>query len=118
MILMDIKMDNIYGFIDFHMNFSYPKKIVNSVIDSEWLSGYPNFRYKKAVILMGANAAGKTTLGKALLNLFRFLNEQAIAELPKMCLPGREARFSIDFINEGNTLHRINGSMETDNRSQ
>ena len=56
MILMDIKMDNIYGFTDFHMNFSYPKKIVNSVIDSEWLSGYPNFRYKKAVILMGANA--------------------------------------------------------------
>lgn len=84
MIIMDIKMDNIYGFIDFHMNFSYPKKIVNSVIDSEWLSGYPNFRYKKAVILMGANAAGKTTLGKALLNLFRFLNEQAIAELLKV----------------------------------
>ena len=115
MILMDIKMDNIYGFTDFHMNFSYPKKIVNSVIDSEWLSGYPNFRYKKAVILMGANAAGKTTLGKALLNLFRFLSQQDIAELSKMCLPGKEARFSIDFINEGNTLHRITGYMETDN---
>ena len=68
MILMDVKLNNIYGFTDFHMNFSYPKKIVNSIIESEWLSGHPNFRYKKAVILMGANAAGKTTLGKALLD--------------------------------------------------
>lgn len=117
MILMDIKMDNIYGFIDFHMNFSYPKKIVNSVIDSEWLSGYPNFRYKKAVILMGANATGKTTLGKVLLNLFRFLNQQDLSELSKMCLPGKEASFSIDFINEGNTLHRVTGYVETDNSS-
>ena len=54
MILMDVKLNNIYGFTDFHMNFSYPKKIVNSIIDSEWLSGHPNFRYKKAVILTPA----------------------------------------------------------------
>lgn len=117
MILMDIKLNNIYGFKDFHMNFSYPKKIVNSVIESEWLSGHPNFRYKKTVILMGANAAGKTTLGKALLNVFRFLNQLDISELAKMILPGKEAMFSIDFINESDILHRVTGYMEADDNS-
>ena len=115
MILMDVKLNNTFGFTDFHMNFSYPKKIVNSIIDSEWLSGHPNFRYKKAVILMGANAAGKTTLGKALLNLFRFLNQQLdVAELSKMALAGQEASFSIDFINSGDILHRVNGYIMAD----
>ena len=114
MILMDVKLNNIYGFTDFHMNFSYPKKIVNSVIENEWLSGHPNFRFKKAVILMGANAAGKTTLGKALLNLFRFINQLDIAELSKMSLAGREGMFSVDFVNKGNILHRIIGCITSD----
>ena len=28
MIIMDIKVDNIYAFKDFHINMSYPKKIL------------------------------------------------------------------------------------------
>lgn len=107
MILLDIKLNNIYGFRDFHMNFSYPKKIVNSIIDDEWLDGCPNFRYKKAVILMGANATGKTTLGKALLNIFHFINHLDITELCKMISANSEGMFSVDFVNEGFTLHRV-----------
>ena len=30
MIVMDIRADNLYAFKNFHMNMSYPKKIVNS----------------------------------------------------------------------------------------
>ena len=66
MLVMDLTLNNIFGFNDFHINFSYPKKIVNSMIQDEHLAGRLNFRYKKAVILMGANAPGKTSLGKAL----------------------------------------------------
>lgn len=29
MIVMDVKINNFYAFKDFHMNMSYPKKIVN-----------------------------------------------------------------------------------------
>lgn len=71
MIIMDLTLNSIFGFMDFHINFSYPKKIVNSIIENEHLAGRPNFRYKKAVILMGANATGKTSLGKALLRIFK-----------------------------------------------
>ena len=64
MIVLNLKLDQIYGFDDFEINFTYPKKVVNSMIDDEYLEGRERFRYKKAVILMGANATGKTSLGK------------------------------------------------------
>ena len=47
MIIMDIKLDNFLAFRDFSMSMSYPKRIVISYIKDEFLSGYPNFRYKK-----------------------------------------------------------------------
>ncbi len=114
MILLDVKLNNIYGFRDFHMNFSYPKKIVNSIIDHEWLDGRTNFRYKKAIILMGANATGKTTLGKALLNIFNFIDGLETTALTKMALNGKPGSFSVEFINNGFTLHRVAGELESD----
>lgn len=45
MILMDVKLNNIYAFKNFHANFSYPKKIVNSNIEGEFLHNFPNFRW-------------------------------------------------------------------------
>lgn len=116
MILLDIKWNNIYGFRDFHMNFSYPKKIVNSMIDEEWLPEHPNFRYKKAIILMGANATGKTTFGKALMNLFHFIGELNIAALCGMAQTDTEGSFSVDFVNEAFILHRVSGNFITDDR--
>ena len=62
---MGLSLDGIYGFHDFSIHFSYTKKIVNSIIDAEPLKGRERFRYKTAVILLGANAIGKTHLGRA-----------------------------------------------------
>ena len=70
MIIMDLKLDNLCAFRDFHVNFSYPKKIVNSYIENEHLEGFPNFRYKKVNIIMGSNATGKTSLGRLILSIF------------------------------------------------
>ncbi len=47
MIIMNIEMDNFMSFNNFAMNLSYPKKIVNSSIENEFLTGLTNFRYKK-----------------------------------------------------------------------
>ena len=46
MILMNIMLDNLYAFNDFTLNMSYPKKIVGSTIENEYLSDFHNFRYK------------------------------------------------------------------------
>src|SRR5699024_8588257 len=107
MIIMDLTLNSIFGFRDFHINFSYPKKIVNSIIENEHLAGRPNFRYKKAVILMGANATGKTSLGKALLRIFKFIGSGNTALLFEMAAPKATGSFSIDFINDGYVLHRF-----------
>ena len=37
MIVLNLKLDRIYGFDDFEINFTYPKKVVNSIIDDEYL---------------------------------------------------------------------------------
>ncbi len=115
MIILDVKFNHIYGFDDFHINFTYPKKIVGSIIEDEYLEGRPRFRYKKAVVLMGSNATGKTSLGKALLRIFKSVKESNEAILRELCDSDRKADFQIDFVNEGHTLQRICGCIESEN---
>lgn len=111
MIILNLKLNNIYGFTNFSIDFSYPKKIINSLLEDEFLEGRPNFRYKRAVILMGANATGKTSLGKALLNIVNFINSGDPSFLNLLALSDRIASFQIDFVNNGYILHRLNGDL-------
>lgn len=117
MIVMNLSLRNIYGFSDFKINFSYPKKIVNSLIENEYMPDRPFFRYKKAVILMGANATGKTSLGKALLHIFKFLGTGNTSLLFEMVPGDSVGQFTIDFVNEGYTLHRVSGVIDAANDS-
>ena len=111
MVVMGVKLNHIFGFDDFEIRFSYPKRIVRSLIPEECLSGRPNFRYKKAVILMGANATGKTSLGKALSRIFHYVNTENRASLLEMVPSGAVGSFSVDFVNEGFVLHRLAGEI-------
>lgn len=113
MIVLDLKLNNIFGFTDFHINFSYPKKIVNSIIENEHLKDRPSFRYKKAVILMGANATGKTSIGRALSNIFKFINSGNTSLLLDMVAKNSVGSLSIDFVNEGFVLHRLTATIDT-----
>lgn len=112
MIILNLKLDGIYGFDEFNISFTYPKKVVNSIIDGEYLEGRERFRYKKAVILMGANATGKTSLGKALLKIITFVNTGNSAVLYDM-LSKDKGTFEIDFVNEGFVMHRIAATIDT-----
>ena len=51
MVVLDVQLDNFYAFKNFHMNLTYPKKIVSSSIDQEHLADRPNFRYKKVNLI-------------------------------------------------------------------
>lgn len=113
MIVMDIRIDNFFAFRNFHMNMSYPKKIVNSYIEEEYLDQRPNFRYKKVNILMGANATGKTSFGKMLMLIFNFMDKKQFDSLAsKICNPKENASFSMDFITDSNILYRIYTKIE------
>ena len=111
MILMGLSLDGIYGFHNFTINFSYPKKIVNSIIDAEHLKGRERFRYKKAVILMGANATGKTSLGRALLRIFEYIATGTPSPLCEM-VSSQKGNFCIDFVNGDYRLQRLSGEID------
>ncbi len=108
MIIMNLKIHNLLAFKDFEVNFSYPKKIVDSYIENEHLKDHPNFRYKKVNIVMGANASGKTSLGRMIMNAVTFIDTRRFECLTD-CVndPSEAALLSMDFVGTGETLYNM-----------
>lgn len=108
MIILDLEVDNYYSFKNFHVNFTYPKKIVGSNIQDEYLIDHPNFRYKKVNIIMGANASGKTTLGYMLRNIFNFISRKNVAILVEnIANPKKKASFVLEMVCSKDKMYRI-----------
>lgn len=108
MVLLDIKLNNFLLFKEFSMNLSYPKKTVNSSIEQEHLIDRPNFRYKKLIVLMGANATGKTALGKVLMGAFNFIAKREYALIAELIEDTqKDAGFSLDMAFDDNHLYRV-----------
>lgn len=109
MIIMDIKVDNLYAFKNFHMNMSYPKKIVDSTIENEYLINRPNFRYKKVNIIMGGNATGKTSIGKLLMRFANYFSDGIYKRFLDIIDDyKKEAVLKVDFVTDDeNKLYRF-----------
>ena len=110
MIVLNLELKGVYGFDDFSINFTYPKKLDKSIVGDEHLEGRDRFRYKKINVLMGTNATGKTSLGRALLKIFNYINTGNEALLQEMATED-QTFFKIDFVNEGFIMHRLSGSI-------
>lgn len=108
MIVLDIRLDNFYAFKNFHMNLTYPKKIVDSSIENEHLPGRPRFRYKKVNIFLGANATGKTTFGKILMKIFNFVEKKNFEIITNAIHDtSKKASFALDLASENNDFYRL-----------
>ncbi len=106
-VILDAYLDNFYAFHNFHMNLTYPKKIVGSTIPDEHLADRPNFRYKKLNIIMGANATGKSTFGRMLMKIFNFMSRKSFDILTSViCDRGKDATFILDMASSQNILYR------------
>ena len=115
MIIMNLELDNMYGFKDFKINFAYPKKIVGSTIIDEHLPSRPNFRYKKVNIIMGGNASGKTTLGKAIRDIFNYIVKGKYGIiLDSICDKSKAGKFSIDIAFTDFFMYRYEGEIFSD----
>ena len=121
MALLRLELNNILCFNNFKADFSYPKKLINSPLEYEYLRLFPNLRYKKVNIIVGANASGKTSLGKAILILFLLLkdkesklfrdsvnnkNKEAYALLDYVYSNGVFFRFEVKCLPSGDLLAR------------
>lgn len=108
MIIMKLEADNFFAFKNFSLNLSYPKRIVNSTISEEFLKNSPRFRYKKLITLMGANASGKTSIGKLMMAIFNFIHKKESSKiLPYINKKKEKARFLIDFLLDEKMLYRV-----------
>ena len=114
MIIMNVKIDNFYSFNNFEINFSYPRKLINSTIEYEYLKDIPNFKFKKLNIIMGSNATGKTTFGKILMNIFNFIKNYNLNLLEDSINDKeKKAKFEIDLVlkQEKYTMYRLSLSF-------
>lgn len=108
MVVLNVRLDNFYAFKNFELNLSYPKKIVNSTIENEYLYPFKNFRYKKVNIIFGSNATGKTTLGKVIMAIFNFIRHKNYAILANAISDTRKnASFVIDMASQTGYLYRV-----------
>jgi ABC-type multidrug transport system ATPase subunit len=109
MIFLKLKIDNFYMFNATEIDFTYPKKIKNSTIKNEYLAEFPNINYKKVCIFMGANASGKTSLGR----LMRAINNYLVGismeyTLSKICNKDNNASFEVIYITpETKEIHQL-----------
>lgn len=108
MVLMNVKLSNLLTFDDFELTTAYPKKIIGSTIPQEHLLDRPNFRYKKLIVLMGANASGKTALGKVLMACFNFIARKEYKGIISLIEDkSKNAEFMLDFAFSSFELYRI-----------
>jgi len=108
MVIFHLRFDNVYAFKDFEASFTYPKRLVKTNLDGEYFAEYPNLRYKKLAIVMGSNATGKTTFGRMIHCLFRFVATQESAPLLRVVNEKEKDAFvSMDFVGSEKRMNRI-----------
>lgn len=113
MVVLNVHLDNILVFNDFSLCLSYPKKPVNSTISEEHLAGRSNFRYKKIIVLMGANATGKTALGYAMSGIFNFISRKDYVALTELIEDNtKDASFSVDLAFPNYQLYRVTATFK------
>ena len=105
MVILSVSFDNIYMFNDFYLDFTYSRMINNTISENDKL--FPNSRInvRKNMILMGGNAAGKTTFGKLLCAINTFIAGSEISSKDLNLFnavfdKNKSAKFIIEFVVE------------------
>lgn len=115
MIFTRLKFNNLCAFSDAEINLSYPRQLANSPLDNEFLHGRPKFYYRKVCVITGANASGKTSLGRMIWGLQSFLVSK---NLHSSAFPINDknkcASFEADFASDDFTHHRIYVRFKSD----
>ena len=102
MIITKLVLNNWYSFKDCSLDLSYPRKIVDSNIPYEYLDAFENIRFKRAIILSGANATGKTSFAKILLAIRVFISNGELSSYFYQGFNKNEdfLSFNIEFIDQ------------------
>lgn len=117
MIITRLFIENLYGFKSTELDLSFTRLPVDSAIQGEFLENRPKFYFKKVCVLSGANASGKTSLGKILVGVQNYTMKRILFKefivIGDKSLP---ARFCVDFtLPRANHLYRLEVTLEDQN---
>lgn len=113
MAVLRVEFDNFLCFDNFSADFSYPKKMVKTNLPNEYLSDFPNVRFKKVNIIVGSNASGKTSLGRAIWHTFMFLNKKEGETLTSLVKNiNKRASILMDYIYKSGVFFRVEIKIE------
>ena len=103
MLILSLSCNNIFMFSDFYLDFTYSRKINNSMAENDKLFPNSKINVRKSMILMGGNASGKTTFGKLLCAINNFVLGREVAEknlnlFEAIYDKSKDANFTIEFV--------------------
>ncbi|MDF7328297.1 AAA family ATPase [Proteus mirabilis] len=115
MIITRLFIENLYGFKSTELDLSFTRLPVDSAIQGEFLEKRPKFYFKKVCVLSGANASGKTSLGKILVGIQNYITKRILYNhyiaIGDKTIP---ARFSVDFtLPQATKLYRLEVTLES-----
>ncbi|HBU6168909.1 TPA: ATP-binding protein [Citrobacter freundii] len=108
MIFTRMKFTNLCAFTDAELNLSYPRQLTNSPLEGEFLHGRPKFYFRKVCLVTGANASGKTSLGRMIWGMQSFLFYKTLRyDTFPINDKSKYASFEADFVTDDFHHHRI-----------
>ncbi|WP_386698116.1 hypothetical protein [Lonepinella sp. MS14436] len=116
MLFTHLYIDNLYNFHNTSIDFTLKRKILNSSVADEYLAERPNFRFKRVCIVSGANASGKTSLGRILRYIQHFILFPNSNLLNKINHKEKEAIIRVEFVLPAtNTIHYLEIKQTAEN---
>ena len=73
MVILRVACDNLYMFKNFELDLTYQRKINHPLAEGDTLFEGSRIKVRKNLIVMGANASGKTTFGKLICVILNFI---------------------------------------------
>lgn len=117
MILLNLTCNNIFLFQNLSLDFTYNRKLNYEIAQNDLLFPDSKIKVRKSIIIMGANATGKTTLGRLLCLIYNYLicRDEATAEIISHSInqPDKESIFSIEFAIE-KVAYRLLATFDKD----
>ena len=119
LVILKESCDNFYMFKDFELDFTYDRKISHRLAANDELFEGSRIKVRKNIILMGANASGKTTFGKLMCLILNFILGRPLDDkyfnLAKIQYDKtRDAFFEIEFA-VGNTAYLLRATFRDSN---
>jgi predicted ATPase len=108
MLFTKFELNNLYSFNNLVVDMTLPKKRNANTVDHEYLKNSPAFHVKRLCIISGANATGKTSLGKTLCGLQNVLRGRIAQNMLKIHDKNSPATARLEFVTpESDTLHEV-----------